>query len=133
MIEVSRELRWLIWGTAAVVWTAALLTPQPVELADAVLAPEAVFPASKSLHLAGYSLLALLTGWLRTSLPVRWGLLAFLFLHALGTEYLQQFVPGRTPGWLDAALDHLGLALGVLLSWRCWFAHAGRGVSVAKG
>jgi VanZ family protein len=122
MIEVGQGMRWLIWGIALAGWSAMLLTPQPAEIADAVLAPETVFPASKSMHVAGYFVLTLLTAWLRSSVPVRWVLLVFLSMHALGTEYLQHFVPGRTPGWRDAALDLVGIALGVLLCWRCWFA-----------
>src|SRR5262249_60207257 len=53
---VSRPWRWLVWSVFAAVWTAALLTPHPPELAGEIL-PEGlatgplsagiVFPAFK--------------------------------------------------------------------------------------
>ena len=47
-------------------------------------------------------------------------LLAFLSLHAFGTEFLQQFVPERGPSLVDVGIDHVGLAIGLAASWRWW-------------
>jgi VanZ family protein len=116
------RLRWLVWGVYLAAWTAALLTPQPVEVAEAVLPESAVFPAAKSLHIAAYAGLAILTAWLPVRRKTRWGLLAFLSFHTMATEYLQHFVPTRYPSWEDVFIDHVGLLLGLLLSWRWWRA-----------
>jgi len=61
-------------------------------------------------------------------------LLAFLSLHAAGTEYLQQFVPGRTGLISDVVIDHIGLLLGLALTWKHWLpkAHASRPTLVAS-
>jgi VanZ family protein len=113
-------LRWLIWGGFTVAWTVALLTPHPAELADAVLPPETRFPAAKSLHVAAYTVLTLLTSWLCVRRGWRWGLLAFVSLHAMGTEFFQQFVPLRHGSLQDVGIDHIGILIGVGLSWPAW-------------
>ena len=117
----STSLRWLVWVLYLCAWTAALLTTHPVQLATVVF-PETTlrFLAAKLLHVSAYALLAVLSGWLRAPLRYRWLLLAFLPAHALGTEFLQQFVELRTGSWEDVGIDHLGLALGLTLSWRQW-------------
>lgn len=113
-------VRWAVWGTYTAAWTAALLTPQPVAIADAILPHEAVFPTSKALHVAAYAGLAALTGWLRLPSPVRRVMLLFLSCHALATEYLQNYVPSRTASWADVGIDHVGILLGLALSWKWW-------------
>lgn len=117
---VGPRLRWLIWGVFLVVWTAALLRPEPVEVGREVMADEARFSLGKTLHVTAYAGLAVLSAWQQVSAWVRWGLLAFLSAHAMSTEYFQRFVPPRSGTLLDVGLDHLGLALGVLLSWKWW-------------
>ena len=113
--------RWLLWGAYAGLWSSALLTTAPIKARDAVLPPSLHFWASKGLHVTAYAVFALLTAWLDVRRPWRWGLLGVVSLHALGTEYFQQFV-GRTSSWRDVALDHFGIVLGVALSWRRWRA-----------
>src|SRR5436305_330152 len=88
--------RWLAWSLFLLAWTLALLTPQPVQVADAVLPDDAVFPTSKALHVTAYALLAILTAALPLRRRTRWWLLGLLVLHAAGTEFAQQFVPPRT-------------------------------------
>src|SRR5262245_57122567 len=85
-------LRWTIWGLFLVGWTVALLTPEPVQVADAVLAPQAAFSASKALHVTAYAILALLTCWLPASTRTRGYLLLLVSAHTVATEYLQNFV-----------------------------------------
>jgi VanZ family protein len=113
--------RWLGWSLFLIVWTLALLTPQPVQVADAVLPDDAVFPTSKLLHVTAYALLAILTAALRLRGRTRWWFLALLAIHAAGTEFLQQFVPPRTGSLRDVGLDHVGIVLGVVCTWKCWF------------
>jgi VanZ family protein len=115
-------LRWLIWGGFIVAWTAALLTPHPAELADAVLPAPTRFPAAKSLHVAAYTVLTLLTSCLCVRRGWRWALLAFVSLHAMGTEFFQQFVPLRHGSLQDVGIDHVGILIGVALSWRAWWS-----------
>jgi VanZ family protein len=114
-------LRWLSWSLFLTLWTLALLTPQPVQVADAVLPEETVFPASKLLHVLGYALLAVLTAALPLRGRTRWWFFALLALHAAGTEFGQQFVPPRTGCLRDVGLDHVGIVVGVICTWRCWF------------
>jgi VanZ family protein len=114
-------LRWLTWGVFAAAWAAALLTPHPAQLADAVLPKQARFPAAKSLHVASYTVLTLLTSWLCVRRGWRWALLGFVSLHAMGTEFFQQFVPLRHGSVQDVGIDHIGILLGLALSWRTWW------------
>jgi VanZ family protein len=113
--------RWLAWSLFLLVWTLALLTPEPVQVADAVLPEEAVFPTSKVLHVTAYALLAILTAALPLRRQARWWLLGLLVLHGAGTEYLQQFVPPRTGSLRDVGLDQVGILVGVAFTWSWWF------------
>ncbi len=71
-----------------------------------------------------YAFLTVFISWL----PLRrwrWLLLAFLSLHAVGTEFFQQFVPGRTGKLTDVVIDHAGMLLGLALTWKRWAPHVG--------
>jgi VanZ family protein len=116
-------LRWAVWAAFGVAWSAALLTTFPVSARDAVLPTAVGFSAGKLLHVGGYAAFAALTALLPVSRPWRWLLLAFVSLHAFGSEFLQQFVD-RTPSLLDVGLDHAGIALGVAVTWPRWRAPA---------
>lgn len=121
------RLRWCVWGLYLAAWTAALLTPQPVRAAAALLPRETAFLSAKTLHVTAYAVLAILTGWLRPRGGLRWLMLLFLPAHAMATEFFQQFVPSRTGSWMDVGLDCLGIAIGLLLSWRWWTLRRGPG------
>jgi hypothetical protein len=116
-------VRWLAWVGYLLAWSLALLTPYPVYL-SAWLLPEGLpqFLAAKGLHVTAYAVLAVLTGWLRAPTWLRPLLLLALSAHALGTEGLQYFVYLRHPSWRDVALNHIGLMLGLALSWGWWHA-----------
>jgi VanZ family protein len=103
----------LLWAVLLTLWTAALLTPQLVQLANAVLPETVEFPVSKMLHVGAYAMLAAGAVALRPLGHWRWLLLAGLSLHGMGTEYLQQFVELRGPSVRDVLLDHVGIFLGV--------------------
>src|SRR5205823_3806179 len=108
------RLRGFIWSLYIVAWTTALLTPHPAVIADALLGEENAFYASKTLHVSAYAVMAILSGWLRVRSAWRQGLLTFLSLHALGTEFFQQFVPYRYPSWMDVGWDHIGILWGII-------------------
>jgi VanZ family protein len=109
-----------VWLLLLAAWTVALLRPEPVQLANEVLPPQMEFPLSKVLHVTAYAVLAGLVGLLRPLGRYRWLLLAFLSFHGMATEYLQRFVPMRGPSVRDVLLDHVGIVLGVLLTWKNW-------------
>jgi VanZ family protein len=115
------HFRWLIWWIFAIVWSAALLRPEPVHAAEVTFPEEGVrYVAGKTLHVGAYAVLAVLSSWLPITRPWRWLLLVVLSAHAMGTEFIQQFVPERTGSWRDVGFDHIGLILGVLVSWKWW-------------
>jgi VanZ family protein len=118
----NAALRWGAWFVFIAGWSLALLTPQPVELADTVLGEPAAFWSAKVLHVSAYAVLVTLTASLPVAWPARLLLLACLSAHAIGTEYFQQFVRLRTPSWRDAALDHLGILIGLVITCKFWFA-----------
>ena len=121
---VITGLWWLVWLVYAGAWTLALLTPQPVHVRDAIMSAGPAEYISKLLHIGAYLGFAVLTGLLRVRTPYRWLMLVVLSAHAVATEYLQQFVPYRTPALEDIAYDHAGIVLGFLISWKWWFARA---------
>lgn len=108
---------WAVWVLYLVVWTAALLRPEPARVNTEVLPETAQFPAAKALHVGSYALLAALACWLPGRIGRRWPLIALLSLHAFGTEALQRFVELRTGCLSDVAIDHAGLAVGLLVAW----------------
>ena len=124
-----RKLGWCVWSVYAILWTAALVSPYtgPEHFgAGAVLFNLSLkFLIAKSLHLSAYAVWTILTGWLRPLLPWRFFLLFLLMSHAVGTEIIQQYV-GRNGILEDAALDQLGILIGLAVSWR-WWADVGRG------
>ena len=68
-------------------------------------------------------MLAILTGWLRAPVTQRFLLMFLLMAHATVTELIQEAtfeVAGRSGELHDVGFDHLGIALGVMLSWKWW-------------
>ncbi len=118
----KRVLLWTLWILYVGAWSAALLRPEPAYVAAALLPSDDVRTyILKTVHVLAYLILTVLTGLLQMPRPWRWLLLLFLSAHGLGTEYLQQFVPPRQASWRDVGLDHVGICLGFLLSWKWWF------------
>jgi VanZ family protein len=117
-------VRGLGWCLCLVLWTVALLTLFPVQVGQVVVPQTLHFPAAKFLHISVYAFLTVYLKWL----PIgrgRWLLLAFLSLHAAGTEFFQQFVPGRHGMFNDVLIDHFGMALGLALTWKFWLPRPG--------
>jgi len=112
-------VRGLGWCLCFSLWTVALLTRFPVQLGESLMPEQMHFPAAKCLHVCAYAFLTMYLAWL----PLRnwrWLFLAFLSLHAAGTEYFQQFVPGRHGTVSDFFIDHFGIALGIGLTRKFW-------------
>jgi VanZ family protein len=106
---------WGLWLLALTLWTACLLTTAPAHATAKMLAPEPDYVVTNIGHVLAYALLAGALVWL----PGRkkgWAVV-LLSLHAMGTEVGQQWVPERTADLLDVALDHLGIAGGLLVAW----------------
>jgi VanZ family protein len=107
--------------TALALWTYGLLTPVPHKEAEQVLGgSEPVFWFGKILHVCVYATLTLLGGSMRLTRTQRWLVLFLMAAHGCVTEFLQQFVEGRTGCVRDVGLDCLGITLGVFAGWRWW-------------
>jgi hypothetical protein len=112
--------RWLIWTIFTVAWTGGLLTPIYLTLPEDSWLLIAKAVATKTLHVLAYAILTVLTGRLEVTGPRRLLLLFFVMAHAGGTEFLQNFVPGRGGSARDVCLDHFGVLLGLACSWPSW-------------
>ncbi len=116
------KLRWFVWMLFLLAWTAALLVPASVHeqlpLGEFVLTRRALI--AKFVHVLGYVAWAGLTAWLRVGPGWRPALVFFLMAHAAGTEFLQDYVPGRTGSVGDVLFNHLGIGLGICISWKWW-------------
>ncbi|MFL5242610.1 MAG: VanZ family protein [Gemmataceae bacterium] len=121
LAKVGPRPRMALWLLYLASWSLALLTPRPIEVAQAVLPPETSFYYGKSLHVCAYAGLTVLTGWLLVCHRCRWLLLLGVSLHAFATEYLQNYVPLRTGSWRDVGLDHIGIVLGFALTRTWWW------------
>jgi VanZ family protein len=90
--------------------------------AGLVLASYAYFIA-KSLHVAMYTVMAFLSALVPLSARHRFVLLFVLMAHAAVTELLQEILEpycNRGGSLLDVCFDHLGIALGIAISWKWW-------------
>jgi hypothetical protein len=105
-------LLWPVWLAALAAWTVALLTTYPVRVNEAVFSPAVGFSVAKLLHLSVYTALAVSGLCLPCRAGWRWLPVAILSLHAIGTEFVQQFVD-RSGCWEDVCLNHAGILLGV--------------------
>jgi VanZ family protein len=117
---MSGGWRWAVWWLLVGLWAVALLTPQPVEVEKKILPKEALFSASKGLHIAAYAFLAGSGAWLPAWRGYRWLPIAIMSLHGCGTEFFQQFVPARHGCLEDVGIDHIGIVLGLLLTLARW-------------
>ena len=117
--------RIVVWTAVFACWTVSLLRPIPPGAVEAVGGPEPSFWFAKSLHVSVYAAFALSAAFLPGSLALRRWIPVALVLHGGLTEYLQQFVH-RGASWRDVGLDTLGVAIGVILTWKRWIGTASR-------
>jgi hypothetical protein len=116
-----------MWLAFMAVWTVMLEMPVPAtgHLPGGAYIVTYRPVLAKTLHVMMYTAMTLLAAWLR--LPARWRpLMMFaLMAHATATELLQALLADychRTGTLNDVGLDHLGIALGLLLTWKKWTA-----------
>lgn len=111
-----------IWIFLLLAWTTALVLPVPEKIPQTIedVAPGRKFLVMKTAHLLGYLVLTVFAGRLRPPRNVRLILLAGLLAHGTLTELAQQQLAHRSGQLFDAAVDHLGVALGLALSWKWW-------------
>jgi len=120
--ELAPRWRWVIWAIYVVVWTSMLVMPTPDigELRNEALGIDFKYLIGKSLHVGAYAMLAILTGWLRVPPSWRWTLVFFIMVHGTITELIQLRIPSRSGSLQDVGFDHLGIGLGLLISWKWW-------------
>jgi VanZ family protein len=116
----AKKYRWSIWLVYMAVWSVALLVPMPTGPGWTVRNIDVKLVAGKALHVCAYAVLAGLTGWLEVPCRFRWLLIYVLAAHATATEFIQQFIEGRTGRVHDVGLDLIGVALGCLVTWPWW-------------
>ena len=119
--RIPQTWRWLLWLAFTIAWSTSLLMPVPegdwsVEGVEIDLR----YLFSKSVHISAYAVFTGLSGWLRAPARYRWLLLFFVMVHGTVTELLQNHTLHRTGCLEDVGFDHLGVALGLLLTWRWW-------------
>ena len=83
MSELPEKTTWLppyvprvVWLVYVVLWTRALLMPNPINPDDHEQLREHLFYFGKSVHVAAYGLFAILSAWLYVPFRYRWLLLA---------------------------------------------------------
>ena len=118
-------IRWLIWSCYVIAWTIALevKTPPPLSgVGAAFLEPHRLLIA-KSMHVVVYIGMTLLAAWVVLSARHRSLMVFFLMAHACATELLQDILEPyshRRGSLMDVAFDHLGILIGILLTWKRW-------------
>jgi VanZ family protein len=113
--------RWLALGLYVLVLTTALVLPAAaVGNWPAQLSLDQKKFIAKSGHVCAYALMTILSGWLRVPVRFRLLLLFFLMAHAAATEWIQLNLSHRDGTVQDVVLDHLGIAAGLIVSWRWW-------------
>jgi hypothetical protein len=115
---ILARLRCGLWLTAFAGYTYLLVVPSewlpPWLRATTGTRITEEFTFGKLLHAIWYGLFTLTAYWLPLG---RRGLLwciALLSFHGFATEYIQTFT-GRNGRWLDVLIDHIGIAVGLLL------------------
>jgi VanZ family protein len=116
----AKSIRWLVWIAFVIIWTRGLLLPSPQNYVSYEPVLEYSFEISKALHVSAYALFAILSGWLQVAPRRRWVLLLLMSAHAFATEFAQIYVKDRHPSFRDVGLDHIGIAIGLLISWNWW-------------
>lgn len=117
-----RRLGLWVWILLLVAWTTALVLPVPERIPRTIeeVAPGRKFLVMKSVHLLGYLFLTVFAASLRPCRSWRLLLPTLLLVHGTLTELVQQHLAHRSGQLFDAAIDNLGVVLGLALSWKWW-------------
>jgi VanZ family protein len=115
--------RWRLWILYVLAWTTALLVPVPDhghwDIGDTEF--DLKFAIGKGLHISAYVVMTALTAWLHAPMRIRFFLMFFLMVHATFTEMMQLTMDvGRSGELFDVGLDHIGIAIGMFLTWSWW-------------
>jgi VanZ family protein len=119
----SMSTRWIAWIAFTVLWTIGLVAPvAKIEAfrSESILSGDYRIVVAKILHTLAYAAWTMLTGSLLPRMGARLALLFFLMTHAALTEYIQLRWSGRDGCLRDVLIDHAGILLGLLLSWKRW-------------
>jgi VanZ family protein len=68
-------------------------------------------------HLIAYAVLSLNVGLVAKRIKTYLLYLPLFIGYGLLLEYLQGFVPGRQPSWLDALANASGVVIGLIIFW----------------
>ena len=112
--------RWFLWILLLAVWTAALVMPVPApeELPLGEYIEPQKFLVAKTIHVAGYAFLTATSALVPMPRWGRWLVAALLIIHGAATEMIQSQLPYRDGSPRDAALNALGVVLGLLITWK---------------
>lgn len=130
-------LGWGLWGLFLIVWTVALLRPEPVTIQEVAVPSAWRYFLAKGFHVGMYAILATWGGYLvslATSVSVNairagntrgagiayraLGVLGLVLLgHGALSEFLQTFTSKRHGSVIDVLWDGLGVVLGLFTLW----------------
>ena len=97
-----------------------LLEPRPVpEALTESLSGNWLFILAKCFHAGAYAFMAVLAATAPVARPWRAALVVLMFLHGIGTEIGQTYVPNRTGKVTDVLIDWAGITAG-LVALRWW-------------
>jgi VanZ family protein len=111
-----RILHAIVLAASLVLWTGALLDPNPV---PPRLQPEEwlKYFLAKSLHVCGYGWCTILGLLLFPALTHRIIFVSVMVWHAIATEIIQSYIPTRTGTPHDVGFDCAGITLACLVVW----------------
>lgn len=118
-------MRWVVWTVFILSWTVVLEMPVPNTDQSALgewIIKYRVYIA-KSIHVTAYFILAVLSAWVPLPQRYRPLMMYLVMAHATATELLQNVLVAfsyRGGTLLDVGIDHLGIGLGMLVSWKWW-------------
>ncbi len=117
--------RWWVWSAYLLCWSVAVQTPVPPaeDLPFGEYLELRKFLFAKSVHVASYALLTVLSGWLFVPTRWRWLLMFVVMGHGAATELLQWALADlchREGTLRDVGFNFLGVMAGLLLSWKWW-------------
>ena len=115
---------WL-WAAYLLFWSVIVQTPVPPaeELPFGEFIEPRKFVVAKSIHVASYALLTVLSGWLFVPTRWRWLLMFVVMGHGAAMELLQAALVDmchREGTLRDVGFNCLGVLVGVALSWKWW-------------